>query len=115
LVTFIAMALAAGALLGANLRVSRVAIDFGMVALPGSDAFSRFFFHRGWPLSPCHICVFHGMRFRPEEGFPVALALGVDVAAAGLWLLGVAVLCEWVVRRVRASPRAGADRATRAR
>jgi hypothetical protein len=101
LATFVSMALVAGGLLGANLRVNSAAIDFGMQTLSGVGALTEFFFYRGWPLSPCQICLFHGMRFRPEGGFPVGLALALDVAVAGLVLLGVAVLCELVVRRLR--------------
>src|SRR5262249_952826 len=110
--------LVAGGLLGANLRINGVARDFGMQTLSGVDPLTQFFFYRGWPLSPCQICLFHGMRFRPEEGFPVGSALVFDVGVAGLALLGGAVLCELVVRRlrrVRAEPRAAADPATRAR
>ena len=101
LATFVSMALVVGGLLGANLRVNSVASDFGMETLLGVDPLTQFFFFRGWPLSPCQICLIHGMRFRPEEGFSVGLALVLDVVAAGLALLGVAVLCELVVRRLR--------------
>ncbi len=95
LATFVSMALVGGLLLGANLRVNSVARDFGVEMLPGVDPLTQFFFFRGWPLSPCQICLIHGMRFRPEEGSPVGMALVLDVVAAGLVLLGVAVLCEF--------------------
>jgi hypothetical protein len=101
LATFVSMALVAGGLLGANLRVNSVASNFAMETLPGVDPLTRFFFFRGWPFSPCQMCLIHGMRFRPEEGFSVGLALVLDVVAAGLALLGVAVLCELVVRGLR--------------
>jgi hypothetical protein len=101
LATFVSTALVAGALLGANLRVNSVASDFGMETLSGVDPLTQFFFFRGWPVSPCQICLIHGMTFRPEEGFPVGLALLLDVVAAGVALLGVAVLSELVVRRLR--------------
>jgi hypothetical protein len=101
LATIVSMALVAGCLLGANLRVNSSAIDFGMQTLSGVGPLTEFFFYRGWPLSPCQICLFHGMRFRPEEGFPVGLALALDVVVAGLALLGVAILCELVVRTLQ--------------
>jgi hypothetical protein len=100
--TFVSVALVAGCLLGANLRVNSACIDFGgMDTLSGVGPLTEFFFCRGWPLSPCQISLVRGMRFRPEEDYSVALALVSDVVAAGLALLAVALLCELVVRRRR--------------
>lgn len=102
LATFVSMALVAGGLLGANLRVNSACMDFGgMQTLSGVGPLTEFFFYRGWPLSPCQMCLFHGMRFRPEGGGPVGLALALDIVVAGLALLGVAGSCELVVRRLR--------------
>jgi hypothetical protein len=103
LATFVSVALVAWCLLGANLRVNIACVDFGggMQTLSGTGPLTEFFFYRGWPLSPCQICLVRGMRFRPEEDFSVGMALVSDVVAAGLILLGVAVLCELVVRKLQ--------------
>ncbi|QEH35594.1 hypothetical protein OJF2_41470 [Aquisphaera giovannonii] len=103
LATYVSTTLVAGGLLGANLRVNSIARDFldmGVEAVWGVDPLVQFYFFRGWPLSPCMFCLIHGMRFR-GAGFAVGLALGLNLAVAGLILMGVAIVGELLMRRQR--------------
>jgi hypothetical protein len=64
--TAILLTLLTGILLWANLRPSGWQEEFGGDSPPELDAITRTMFWRGWPLSPCMVCLVHGMRFRPS-------------------------------------------------
>src|SRR3954466_14163243 len=66
--TVILLALLTGNLLWANLRPSVWQEEFGgpIDASTWLDPITKAMFWHGWPLSPCMICLFHGMRFRPS-------------------------------------------------
>ena len=95
--TLIVLVATADLLVWANLRVSGDALSFNEVAPPELDPVTRFFFFRGWPLSPWKFCLIHGLRFRAESS-PIRLILVLDLVVAGSVLLGVTFLCNWLVR-----------------
>jgi hypothetical protein len=97
--TFALVMAAAAALVWMNLRVHELKLSLIKAAPPELDPITRYLFFRGWPLSPFEVCAFHGMKFHPEES-PVQFALVLDFAVAGLVLFGVAVLSEWLIRRI---------------
>jgi hypothetical protein len=68
LTTTILLTLLTGILLWANLRPTVWQEDFGggIGAPTGLDPITKAMFWRGWPLSPCMICLIHGMRFHPS-------------------------------------------------
>jgi len=96
---------AAALLVWANLHLNSDGLSFaaGEEAPPELDPVTRYFFFRGWPLSPCMVCLVHGLRFRPE-GSPVRLVLVLDLVVAGLVLLGVPLLCNRIVQCLRRGP-----------
>ncbi len=97
--TAILLTLVAGTLLWANLRPTRWQKDLGSLLPPDRlDFVTKGMFFRGWPLSPCMICLYHGMRFHPEEG-AVPLALVFDGVAFALALCVVRGVCEFCIRR----------------
>jgi len=93
----------AALLVWANLHVSSDARSFNEDAPPELDPVTRYFFFRGWPLSPFKFCLIHGLRFRTESS-PIRLVLVLDLALAGLVLLGVSFLCNWLVQSMRKGP-----------
>ena len=72
--TAILLALLACALLWANLRPTGWQAEFGGDCPPALDPITKAMFWRGWPLSPCMFCLFHGMRFHPSGVEPCVLA-----------------------------------------
>jgi hypothetical protein len=68
LTTTIILTLLTGILLWANLRPTVWQEDFGggIGAPTGLDPITKAMFWRGWPLSPCMICLIHGMKFHPS-------------------------------------------------
>jgi hypothetical protein len=68
LTTTILLTLLTGILLWANLRPTVWQEEFGggIDAPTGLDPITKAMFWRGWPLSPCMICLIHGMRFHPS-------------------------------------------------
>ncbi len=99
--TFCLVVASATALVWMNLRVSSAVHEMNLDslrALLGLDPVTQYLFFRGWPLSPFEVCVFHGMKFHPEES-PVRFVLILDFAVAGVVLFCVAVLSEWLIRR----------------
>ena len=95
----ILLTLVAGTLLWGNLRPTRWQKDLGSLLPPDRlDFVTKGMFFRGWPLSPCMICLYHGMRFHPEEG-AVPLALVFDGVAFALALCVVRGVCEFCIRR----------------
>jgi hypothetical protein len=67
LTTTILLTLLTGILLWANLRPTVWQEDFGggIDAPTGLGPITKAMFWRGWPLSPCMVCLIHGMRFHP--------------------------------------------------
>ena len=73
----ILLTLVAGTLFVGQLTADPVAGRTWLFAAPDRlDFVTKGMFFRGWPLSPCMICLYHGMRFHPEEG-AVPIGLGV--------------------------------------
>jgi hypothetical protein len=67
LTTTILLTLLTGILLWANLRPTVWQEELGGINAPtGLDPITKAMFWRGWPLSPCMICLMHGMRFHPS-------------------------------------------------
>src|SRR5688572_27213802 len=98
--------LVAAVFLWANLRVTGPGAAMNLdptAGVPqGLAPIGQFWFFRGWPLSPSHVCVWHGGRFHPEED-PVFAVLGLDFLIASFVATGVAALSEWAIRKTRAS------------
>src|SRR5262249_5247593 len=63
--TAVLLTLVTGILLWANLRDSGWEAEFGGTIAVGLDPITRAMFWRGWPLSPCMFCLFHGMKYHP--------------------------------------------------
>jgi hypothetical protein len=99
-VTVVLLSIVALLLLWANLQTSAGWKDFGAgIGAPTElDPVTRYFFSRGWPLSPFWVCLVEGMKFRP--GGIAHLALALNVLIAGLLLALTAVMSEWLARRV---------------
>jgi hypothetical protein len=65
--TAILLALLTGVLLWANLRPTGWQEEFGGVDSPLElDPITKAMFWRGWPLSPCMVCLVHGLKFHPS-------------------------------------------------
>jgi hypothetical protein len=70
------LALISGVLLWANLRPTGWQEGLGGVDPPEAlDPVTRALFWRGWPLSPCMVCLVHGLRFHPSGVEQCALVL----------------------------------------
>ena len=91
-------------LMWANLRVDGIALAFNVDAHEdaptGLGPVGRYFFFRGWPLSPCRFSLIQSMRFR-ADWILVYSILVVDLVAAGFVLLGVALLCSWLLQALQ--------------
>ena len=102
--TLLASVATSAFLMWANLRVDGVALAFKVDALEdaptGLGPVGRYFFYRGWPLSPCRFSLIQSMRFR-ADGILVYSILVVDLMVAGLVFLGVALLCSWLLQALR--------------
>src|SRR5262245_1191786 len=94
LTTTIVLTLITGILLWANLRPTVWQEDFGggIDAPTGLDPITKAMFWRGWPLSPCMVCLIHGMRFQPSgiEG----CVLVVDGVLLLVVLFAAKAVCE---------------------
>jgi hypothetical protein len=68
LTTTILLTLLTGILLWANLRPTVWQEDFGggTDAPTTLDPITKAMFWRGWPLSPCMVCLIHSMKFHPS-------------------------------------------------
>jgi len=88
-----------GVLLWANLRPTDWGAVFGHSkgGLDNVDPITKAIFFRGWPVSPCMVCSFHGMKYHPEEGF-IHIVWLVNGGIALLILVPVAGICEWWCR-----------------
>jgi hypothetical protein len=66
--TAIVLTLLTGILLWANLRPTEWQEEYfgGVDAPPGLDPITTAMFWRGWPLSPCMVCLVHGLEFHPS-------------------------------------------------
>jgi hypothetical protein len=97
--TAILLTLLTGIMLWANLRPSGWQEEFGGDSPPELDAMTRAMFWRGWPLSPCMVCLIHGMRFRPSgiEGCVLVFDGFVFVVA----IFATRALCERCLRRLQ--------------
>jgi hypothetical protein len=95
--TAIVLTLVCGALLWANLRPTGWQAELGGVETPETlNPVTKAMFWRGWPLSPCMICLSHGMRFRPD-GFE-GCALVLDAVLFVVALLATKAICERCLR-----------------
>jgi hypothetical protein len=97
--TAILLTLLTGIMLWANLRPSGWQEEFGGDSPPELDAMTRAMFWRGWPLSPCMVCLIHGMRFRPSgiEGCVLVFDGFVFVVA----IFATRAVCERCLRRLQ--------------
>jgi hypothetical protein len=95
--TAILLTLITGVLLWANLRPTGWQEEFGGVDRPpGLDPVTRAMFWRGWPLSPCIVCLIHGMRFHPNGVEQCVLALDGVLFLVALYATKAA--CERLLR-----------------
>ncbi len=95
--TAIFLTLLTGVLLLANLRPTGWQEEFGGVDSPLElDTITKAMFWRGWPLSPCRVCLIHGMRFHPSgiEQCVLVFDGGLFVAA----LFAAKAMCERCLR-----------------
>ena len=96
--TAILLTLLTGVLLWTNLRPTVWQEDFGggIDAPTGLDPITRAMFWRGWPLSPCMVCLFHGMRLHPSgvEQFLLVFDGALFVVA----LFATKAVCERCLR-----------------
>ncbi len=97
LATGVLLAMIAGTLLWANLRSTGWQWEFGLATPTQTDPITKAMFWRGWPLSPCMVCLQHGMRFHPEQS-AVQVALVVDGVLFVVALLAVRIACELCFR-----------------
>jgi hypothetical protein len=85
--TAVLLALLTVVLLWANLRPTGWQEELGGVDAPVElDPFTKAMFWRGWPLSPCMVCLVHGLRFHPGGIEQWALALDGVVFVAALFI-----------------------------
>ncbi len=97
-VAFPVLALVAGVLLWANVRTTHWEESLRLKAPAESGLVMQWFFYRGWPLSPCMVCDFHGLRWHPEKG-EGEVVLVIDTGVALLALSFSAWVCERLLRR----------------
>jgi hypothetical protein len=64
------------------------------------DSITKQMFYKGWPFSPCMFCTFHGMRWHPEEGGGVHLALLIDFLVLVVLTVVSGVISEWSIRGI---------------
>lgn len=95
LATAILLTLATGILLWANLRPTGWQEEFGVDTPAELDPITEAMFWRGWPLSPCEVCLVHGMKFHPSG---VQWALVVDAVLFVAALLAGKAVCERCLR-----------------
>ena len=115
--TGIFLTLVAGILLLANLRATEWPRQFSESTPSGLGPVTEAMFWRGWPLSPCMVCLVHGMKFHPGgEQWGV---LFFDGAVFVVALLVATVACEsclrWRDRRMRARSTVGSSSSVESR
>lgn len=98
--TAILLTLITGILLWANLRPTGWQEEFGGVDSPTElDPVTKTLFWRGWPLSPCMVCLVHGLRFHPSGIEQCVLAF--DSVVFVVALLATKAVCERCLRRLQ--------------
>jgi hypothetical protein len=102
LATAVLLTLATGILLWANLRPTGWQGEFGVDTPAELDPITEAMFWRGWPLSPCMVCLIHGMKFHFGG---VQWALVLDAVVFAVTLSVVKALCERCSRRRRTERR----------
>jgi hypothetical protein len=106
--TAVLLTLVAGLMLWANLRPTGWQGEFGLATPTGLDAITGAMFWRGWPLSPCMVCLIHGMKLHPSGSQWV---LVLDSAIFAICLFAAKAVCErclhWRDRRMRVGGAAG--------
>lgn len=96
LTTAALLTLVTGALLWANLRPTGWQREFGLATPTQLDPIAKAMFWRGWPLSPCMVCLIHGMKFHPSgEQWAVLTFDGVLFVVA---LFTAKAVCERCLR-----------------
>jgi hypothetical protein len=94
--TAILLTLLTGVLLWTNLRPTGWQEEFGNTVSPLElDPITKAMFWRGWPLSPCTVCLFHGMRFHTNG---VQCVLVLDGALFVVALFATKAVCERCLR-----------------
>ena len=95
--TALLLALLTGILLWANLRSAGWQEELGGVDRPVNlDFITKAMFWRGWPLSPCMVCTFHGSRFHPNGLERFVLVIDGAIFVVALFLIKAA--CERCLR-----------------
>jgi hypothetical protein len=97
LATTIVLTLLTGILLWANLRPTVWQEEFGGIDAPRRlDPITKAMFWRGWPLSPCMVCLIHGMKFHSSgvEG----CVLVIDGVLFVVALFATKAVCERSLR-----------------
>ena len=95
LTTAALLTLLTGMLLWANLRPTGWQGEIGLATPTELDPITKAMFWRGWPLSPCVLCLVHGMKFHPGREQWALVFDGVFFVVA---IFGARVVCE---RRIR--------------
>ncbi len=104
--TGVLLTLVAGTFLWANLRLAGRERELGLPLADPLDPVAEDMFYRGWPLSPCLVCLVHGMKFHPSElGVHGILVFDGVVCAVALFVVrGVCELCiRWQAKRAVAT------------
>ena len=97
LTTTILLTLLTGILLWANLRPTGWQEEFGGVDSPLElDPVTQAMFWRGWPLSPCTVCLVHGLKFHP--GGIEQCVLAFDGVLFVVALFATKAVCERCLR-----------------
>ena len=101
----------AGILLWANLRATEWQREIGLATPSRLDPITEAMFWRGWPISPCTVCLIYFMKFQPDGVLQWALVFdGVLFVVA---LFATKVVCEsclrWRDRRMRAGGTVGSS------
>jgi hypothetical protein len=93
--TAVILTLVTGILLWANLRPTGWQEEFIADTPTDLDAITQSMFWRGWPLSPCMVSLFHGMKFHSDG---VEWVLFFDGILFVMVLIATKAVCERVVR-----------------
>jgi len=101
--TAILLALVTGILLWANLRPTGWQEEFGLGSPTELDPITKALFWRGWPLSPCMVCIVHSLRFHPSGLEQCVLIFdGVVFVLSLLAVKAVSERCRRAARRTTA-------------
>jgi hypothetical protein len=104
--TVIIMLLAIGPLLRLNMNPptdwKKELVNNQREAPENLNPITRAMFYKGCPVSPCQFCVFHGMKWHPEESHLVDLPLLINLCVLVVVGLFTGILAEWCIRRIKA-------------